>query len=254
MMSFPSYATVRHALGVGLLLSALAVVPQVFAVSPRQLVEIADFSSPVVSQDGAYVAFRVTRASVERNTYDTTWYVQRMDGSSPPRRVSDGGVPLRDSAGVLVAATAVWSPDRRWIYYRAHLDGCIDVWRASDDGGIAERVTGGDADVRDFALSDDGKVLKYSVGPTRQEVAATEQAEYDYGIRVDRSTPLGQPLFRSGYTEGRPTTQRLGFMFNRVDLTAEVPDRWKAIDLASGAMRDLAPSERPKAPCARLFA
>ena len=246
-MSFPFSTSVRCVLRVGLLLSVLAVVPQVFAVSPRQLVGVADFSSPVVSPDGTHVAFRVTRASIERSTYDSVWYVQRMDGSLSPQRVGDGGFPLRDSVGVPVPALAVWSPDGRWIYYRARLNGRIDVWRASVDGGVAERVTNGDADVRDFALSDDGKVLKYSVGPTREDVAAVEQAEYDHGIRVDRSTPLGQPLFRSGYNEGRPTTQRLGSWFYRVDLTADVPDRWKAIDLASGAVRDLAPSERPPA-------
>jgi len=246
-MSFPFYAAVRRVLSVGMLLSVLAAVPQVFAVSPRQLVEVADFSSPVVSPDGTYVAFRVFRASIERNTYDTTWYIQRMDGSSPPRRLSDGGVPLRDSAGVPVPATAVWSPDGHWIYYRARLDGRIDVWRASAVGATAERVTGSDADVRDFALSDDGKTLKYSTGPTREEVAAAEQAEYDHGIRVDRSTPLGQSLFRSGYVEGRLTTQRLGLMFNRIDLTADVPDRWKAIDLARGEVRDIPSSEKPPA-------
>jgi len=246
-MAFSFYDSVRRVLNIGLLLSLLAAAPQAFAVSPRQLVEVADFSSPVVSPDGTRVAFRVLRASIERNTYDTVWYIQRMDGSSLPRRVGDGGIPLRGSAGVPVPAIAVWSPDGCWIYYRARLDGRIDVWRASADGGVAQRLTSGDADVRDFVLSDDGKGLKYSVGPTREEVAAAEQAEYDRGIRVDRSTPFGQPLFRSGYTEGRLTTQRLGLRFNRVDLTADVPDRWKSIDLASGAMRDLTPSERPPA-------
>mgnify|MGYP001549790269 FL=1 len=72
MMSVPFYAIVRRALSVGLLLSVLVVAPQGFAVSPRQLVEIADFSSPVVSPDGTHVAFRVSRASIERNTYDST--------------------------------------------------------------------------------------------------------------------------------------------------------------------------------------
>lgn len=247
-MTFVSFhAIVGRVLRVGVWLGALAAVPQVFAVSPQQLVEIADFSSPVVSPAGAHVAFRVSRASIERNTYDTAWYIQRMDGSSPPQRVGDGGVPLRDSAGIALPATAVWSPDGRWIYYRARLDGRIDVWRASADGAAAERVTEGGADVRDFALSDDGKVLKYSVGPTREAVVAAEQVEYDRGIRVDRATPLGQNLFRSGDTEGRLATQRLGVMFNRVALTADVPGRWKAVDLTSGAVRDLAPSERPPA-------
>lgn len=240
-------AIVQYVLCAAMLLGVFVAAPQAFAVSPRQLVEIADFSSPVVSQDGTRVAFRLSRASIERNTYDTVWYVQRMDGSSPPLRVGDGGAPLRDSAGVPVPAKAVWSPDGRWIYYRACLDGRIDIWRASADGVAAERVTSGDADVRDFVLSGNGKVLKYSVGPTREDVAAAEQVEYDHGIRVDRHTPLGQPLFRSGYIKCRPTTQRLGRMFNRVALTADVPDRWKAIDLANGTVRDLAPSNIPAA-------
>ena len=247
MRSVSFQTIVRRVLSVGALLSALAAVPHAFAVSPRQLVEIADFSSPVVSPGGARVAFRVSRASIERNTYDTAWYIQRMDGSSPPRRVSDGGVPLRDSAGIELPAMPVWSPDGHWIYYRARLDDRIDIWRASADGDAAERVTQGEADVRDFSLSPDGKVLKYSIGPAREEVMATEQAEYDRGIRVDRTTPLGQNLFRSGDTGGRLATQRLGLIFNRVDLTDAVPDRWKAVDLSTRAVRDLAPSELPPA-------
>ncbi len=248
MTLFAFSTAAGRVLRVGICLGAFAVASPAFAVSPRQLVEIADFSSPVVSPDGTQVAYRVLQASVERNTYDTTWYIQSMDGSTPPRRVSDGGVPLRDSAGIPVPATVQWSPDGRWIYYRARLDGRIDVWRASADGVAAERMTESGADVRDFALGDGGKELKYSVGPTREEVAAAEQAEYDHGIHVGPSTPLGQPLFRSGMTEGRLTTQRLGLMFNRVDLTDDVPDRWKAVDLATGAVRDLVPSQKPPAP------
>lgn len=244
MKSFPFHTVVGRILGAVSLLS-VAATSGAFAVSSRQLVEIADFNSPVVSPDGTQVAFRVSRASIERNTYGSTWYVQNMDGSSPAHRVGDGGFPLRESAGVPMSAMAVWSPDGRWIYYRACLDGRVDIWRASVAGATVERVTKGASDVRDFTLSDDGKVLKYSVSPTREEVAAAEQAEYDHGFRVDRSTPLGQPLFRSGYTGGRLATQRLGFMFNRVDLTAEVPDRWKAIDLARGAVRDLPSHEKP---------
>lgn len=243
-------ASLRALSRIGLVALAVGLSPlcgQAGAVSSRQLVDIADFSSPVISPDGSSVAYRVERASIERNTYDSVWYVQGMDGDSPPLRAGDGGVPLRDSAGIPLPATVQWSPDGRWIYYRAMIGGKVDVWRAAADGSGAAPMTRDAADVRDFALSADGRTLKYSVGPTREEVAGAEQSEYDRGIRVDRSTPLGQNLFRSGLIDGRLATQRLGLMFNRVDLTADVPDRWKGIDLASGAERDLAKSEIPAA-------
>lgn len=230
-----------------ILWGALACVRDAEAIPPRRLVEVADFGNPVISPDGRNVAFRIVRASIERNTYDAFWYVQGMDGVSPPRRIADGGIPLRDTAGIPVLSPAIWSPDGHWIYYRAMLDGRIDVWRAAADGSGAEPLTLDPADVRDFSLADDGTTLKYSIGPTREEVAAAERAEYDRGIRIDENVPIGQGLHRSGLTEGRLATQRLGTWFNRVPLLAEVQDRWKLIDLATGTRRELSPSKVPPA-------
>ncbi len=221
-------------------------------VSPRRLLEVADLSGPVVSPDGSSVAFRLEQASVERNTYDVFWYVQAMDGASPPRRVADGGVLLHDIAGISVPGHAVWSPDGRWIYYCALVNGEIAVWRAAKDGSGAAPVTHDPANVRDFALSADGKTLKYSVSAARDAVIAAEQAEYDQGIHIDDSVPVGQGnLFRSGNIEGRLQTLRFRSgvpSFARVPLLAEVPDQWRAIDLKTGKTRNLPPSERPPSP------
>lgn len=240
----------RYLLSVVALLGPCLGVGHAQAVSPRQLVEVVDFAGPVVSPDGRDVAFRVEQASIERNTYDTVWYVQRMHGALPPRRVADGGVPLRDSAGVSLPAPAVWSPDGRWIYYRALVDGKVDVWRAAADGSGAVPLTRDPADVRDFALSADGRTLKFSVGKTREQVVDTEDGEYDRGIRIDDRVPIGQALFRSGFIEGRRATQRLGTWSNRVPLLAEVPDRWQSLDLATGERDDLAPADNPPGPLA----
>ena len=221
-------------------------------VSPLRLLEVADLSGPVISPDGGSVAFRLERASVVRNTFDVFWYVQAMDGKSPPHRVADGGVLLHDSAGGSVPGHAVWSPDGRWIYYRALVDGQMAVWRAAADGSGAEPVTHDPADVRDFVLSANGKTLKYSVGATRAAVIAAEQAEYDRGIHIDDAVPVGQGgLFRSGNIDGRLETQRFPSDregWDRVQLLAEVPGQWKAVELGTGKTRDLPSSERPPRP------
>src|SRR5690348_9172914 len=142
--------------------------PRTSSVSIRQLVEVADFGGLSVSPDGQLVAFRTERASIERNTYDTAWYVQPIDGASPPRRLGEGGAPLRDTGGLSVPEAAVWSPDGQWIFYRAVFDGRVEVWRAAVDGSRTEQVTHDPANVRTFSLSADGLVLKYNVGAARE--------------------------------------------------------------------------------------
>jgi len=216
------------------------------SLSPRRLVEVVDLASPTISPDGRNVAFRLEQASIVRNGTDTAWYVQAMDGNSPPRRVGEGGVALRDSAGISLPASVSWSPDGRWIYYRALIDGKIDIWRAAADGSEAGPLTHDPADVRAFLLSADGKTLYYCLGATREEVITAEQAEYDRGVRIDETVPLGQPLFRSGAIEGRLATQRYGpVWFDRVTLLANTPDQWRTINLATG--RNSGASEPPTA-------
>jgi len=219
-------------------------------ISPRRLLEVTDLSNPVISSSGRYVAFRAEQASIERNTYDTTWYVQALDGKSPPLRVADGGAPLRDYlSGIVLSSAAVWSPDGKWIYYRARLDGRVSVWRAAADGSGSRAVTSDPADVRDFALSSDGQTLKYSVGATQKEVIAAEKSEYDRGIRIDDTVFIADGLFRSSKVDGRPTTLRfLGGWFTLGPLLAKASDHWKAVDLATMTTRRLSASERPARP------
>src|SRR3546814_7681581 len=77
---------------------------------------------------------------------------------SSPRGGADGGIPLRHySTGHPLSAKAVWSPDGRWIYYRALVDGKIAVWQAAADGSEARPVTSDPADIREFSLSADGQ-------------------------------------------------------------------------------------------------
>lgn len=213
-----------------------AVSPGAAAPSPRQLVEVADLSGPALSPDGRFVAFRLDQASVERNLYDSAWYIEPVDQAGAPIKVGDGGMPLFSDAGTPLAETPQWSPDGTWIYYRARIGDQLQVWRAKADGSKAEPVTSDDADVDRFALSIDGRTLFYEVGATRAALAAAEQAEYDQGVRIDSSVPVGEGLYHSGFINGRRATVRLtGQWAQRADLLWNAEQRWKAVDLVGQA-------------------
>ncbi|MCD9026779.1 Atxe2 family lasso peptide isopeptidase [Luteimonas sp. BDR2-5] len=251
---FKSFA----AIGKGFLWTLVAVASMGLAseahaqtISPRRLLEVVDLGNPAISPDGRMVAFRAEQPSIERNTYDTVWYVQGIDGASLPLRVAEGGAPLRGyESGSVLPAPAIWSPDGRWIYYRAHLHGRISVWRANADGSGAMEVTVDPADVRDFALSGEGRTLKYSVGATREEILAAEKAEYDQGVRIDEQVITSAGLVRSSLVEGRPSTQRfVGSGWYPIGpLLGGVPDRWKAVDLEHMTIRELPLQEVPSDP------
>lgn len=221
--------------------------PSHAVIAPQRLVAVADLSGLVASPDGRSVAFRLEQASVERNALESAWYVQDMDGRSPPRRIGDGGEPLHDMAGTTVPGRAEWSPDGHWVFYRALVDGRIDVWRAATDGSGAAPVTADTANVRAFALSPDGLTLFYSVGATRDAVLRAEQAEYDHGVHATPDVPIGQGIFRSHEVDGRMAMQRYdGLGYVREGLLASVPDRWKQVDLTTGDTSDARRNQPPE--------
>lgn len=218
----------------GLLIFFLLHAPVACSTTIRQLVEVIDIGNLSISPDGSFVAFRTEQASIERNTYQTIWYVQPVDGSSPPRPVGEGGETLRDTGGYARREPPRWSQDGKWLFYRAAMDGRIDLWRAATDGSRAERITHDPANIRSFEIGPDGTSLRYSVGATREEVASAEKAEYENGVRLDGTVPLADGLFRSGFHEGRLATQRQDSNGEYRPLLADRPDQWKVLSLTTG--------------------
>jgi DNA-binding winged helix-turn-helix (wHTH) protein/Tol biopolymer transport system component len=60
--------------------------------------------------------------------------------------------------------SAAWSPDGRWMYFTAVVEGASHVWREPFPSGPLEQITSGPATERGLAMSPDGRSLVTSLG------------------------------------------------------------------------------------------
>jgi Tol biopolymer transport system component len=60
--------------------------------------------------------------------------------------------------------SAAWSPDGRWMYFVASVNGASHVWREPFPSGALEQITSGPATARGLAMSPDGRSLVTSLG------------------------------------------------------------------------------------------
>jgi len=233
------------------LLALLAGAPATLAgPTVPELVEVADIENLAASPDGRLVAFRVQRPSIERNSYAIEWRVADL-AAGRTVRIAGGGDPIYGDAGPLEMEPPIWSPDGRFLYYRALVDGAIGIWRAAADGSGSRPIVVGDADVERLETSADGQALLYRTGPARDAIARAERSEYDEGILVDESVDLSQNLFRGAFVNGRLASQRLiGRWYQRSGLLWKAPRLQHRLDLPS--LREPEPEPVPAPPVTPL--
>jgi dipeptidyl aminopeptidase/acylaminoacyl peptidase len=212
-----------------------------------ELVEVSDISGLSASPSGREVVFRVERASIERNSYFLDWYVADLE-TGTTRRIADGGGPIEGGAEPLAVEAPVWSPDERFVFHRALVDGAIGIWRTAVDGSGRWPVVIVDADVERIAAGEDAASLIYELGPSRAEIERAERSEYDDGILVDGSVDLNQNLYRGGWVNGRLASQRLtGQWVSRAGLLWRAPRQRYRLDLQSFSVTALGPDVPPPA-------
>jgi dipeptidyl aminopeptidase/acylaminoacyl peptidase len=212
--------------------TALSAAPAPF-VSPSDLVTAVDISDVTMSPDGRMVAFRTEEPSVGDNQIHLNWRVVPVNGSEPARQVADGGGPEL-SYGALVSRPPVWAPSSRALYVRAGLDGEVQIWRASIDGGAARPVTTEASDVRSLSLSPDGQALRYDVGLSRDVIEREERNERDNGVLIDDKIDVPLALLDNGVIDGHITTLRFsGHWLLRQPLLWDQDIRTKELSLPS---------------------
>jgi dipeptidyl aminopeptidase/acylaminoacyl peptidase len=106
------------------------------------------------------------------------------------------------------------------------LDGIVQVWRGSLDGGASERLTSEAKDVKDFVVSSDGRRIVYSAGAPDLIKERLRREESLRGYRYDERFI---PLFANG-PEAFPSDT---ISIRSVDLETRAADRASADDVAS---------------------
>lgn len=210
--------------------------PALGQTSPRELVEMTDFSGLAASPDGRWLLYRRERPSTVSGRIETAWYIVAGDGASPPRYLGDGGPASWNGTGLVEPGAAQWAPDSARFYVRATIGGAAGLWEGRPDGAFAPYLVD-DADIERFAVSAAGALI-YETGPSRAAIERAEEAERDSGILVDGRVDLAQTLFRGAMFAGRPASQRLnGDWFDREALLAKAPRRVQARLFATGEDR-----------------
>jgi len=83
-----------------------------------------------------------------------------MEGGSQTRQVGPEGRCI----------AAGWSPDSKWMYFNAEVNGATHLWRQRFPDGAAEQITHGPGEEEGLAVAPDGKSLISSVGVRKGSV------------------------------------------------------------------------------------
>jgi dipeptidyl aminopeptidase/acylaminoacyl peptidase len=191
-------------------------IPDVQAAAKRtvtidDLTAVRTIDSLSVSPDGRRYAILVRQADPSINDYRTAWFSGSMQGGGLTR-LGDGGevrprvVYTGHMPGEIGASESRWSPDGQWLAYTVRSNDQVQLWRSRVDGSVQEQLTNNVADVREFAWSEDGAALYFTVGTPRAELRVQEQARAWQGYRYDEdfwtfTDLLGPQLIRAPETD-----------------------------------------------------
>jgi len=181
-----------HAEEIATVLREIPFVPE----NPKRLIAIddllrlRDIDSLNLSPDGSHFAILVRQAVPEQNTYRTGWFVGSSTGGDLTF-VGGGGdvrlltLPDGTTGGEIAGGPGRWSPDGKWLAYPVKRNNEVQLWRSRSDGRVVEQLTHNSADVRDFAWSEDGRIVYFTAGTPHAELKARDQAEAWRGYRFD---------------------------------------------------------------------
>ena len=165
------------------------------AITTDDLIGLRDIKGMSMSPDGKSVAYVVTQAVLETNSYRSALFVVGTEKASTPRNLGSAG-PARWGTFGQFDVPPQWSPDSKQITYLLQEGGTWQIWGWKRDGGPPQQLTHNSSDVQEYRWSPDGtKIFFTTSDPPNIEEAKKKAAE---GIVWDGSIVIsyGRPVMR----------------------------------------------------------
>jgi dipeptidyl aminopeptidase/acylaminoacyl peptidase len=175
-------------------------IPVVRPEAPRpvtlgDLIHLRDFKGMSVSPDGKFVAYVVTQAVLETNSYRSALFVVATDKTGVPKNLGSAGPARWDTYGQLDVAPQ-WSPDSKFISYLLKENATWRIWTWRREGGPAQQLTHNTNDVQDYRWSPDGARIYFNTSePPNTEEAKRKAADgivWDGSIQASRGRTVMQ--------------------------------------------------------------
>jgi len=131
-------------------------------ITSRDLLTIRDITGVQISPDGKSVAYVVSQAVLESNSYRTALFVVGTEPGSVPVNLGSAGPPHWTSGGEYLRIPPQWSPDSRYITYLVREGSRRQIWLWNYPDGKPERLTHNANDVESYEWQPDGRRIMFT--------------------------------------------------------------------------------------------
>lgn len=135
----------------------------------EEVLSLRNVGDPQISPDGTRIVFTVSSTDWKKNSYDTEIWI-KQEGREPFQltRTAEGS-----------SSSPRWSPDGRWIAFRADRGNKEQIFLIRPDGGEAQAVTDFKQGIESFEWAPDGMRIAFTASD--EETTADKDRKERYG-------------------------------------------------------------------------